>query len=215
MNTRIRLSIPGHGSTHNLEGLNEGRLALNADNTGIPFEDQVDVILFTTVEALDAYLCHPNQLKFVKYPTSLFRIVTNHRLYVGPDGLLSRMTRNPLWCSAFPATLVLYTALRRSCLEEDVCRPNLLICRSEAVFRSFVSFRSAELLVQRTIDDPVAHQVFFFIFLSVVVQKFALRVQNFDRAQIATDDVDPQLSQVCLNIHAKSRAAVCVLEFYN
>jgi hypothetical protein len=29
------------------------------------------------------------------------------------------------------------------------------------------------------------------------------------------DDVDAQLSKVCLHIHTKVRAAVCVLEFYN
>jgi len=59
----------------------------------------VDVTLFTTVDALDAYLCHPNQRKLIKYSASLFRIVTNRRLYVGPDALLSRLRRNALWCS--------------------------------------------------------------------------------------------------------------------
>ena len=161
VNTKIRLGIPGHGNTRTLEGLNEGRLALkpdNLDNFGISLEDQVDVTLFTTVDALDAYLCHPNQRKFIKYPTSLFRIVTNRRLYVGPDGLLSRLRRNAFWCSAFPATLVFHGALRDG-LDDVLGLPNLLTSRSESVCQSFVSFRSAELLVRRANDAPLVHRV--------------------------------------------------------
>ena len=66
-NSRIRRSIPGHSSSKAVEGLGDDRLSLAADNTHIALEDQVDVSLFTTVDALDKFLCHPSQHKFVKY----------------------------------------------------------------------------------------------------------------------------------------------------
>jgi hypothetical protein len=49
----------------------------------INHEDQVDVTLFKSVEAIVAFLSDVNQLKFAKYPPSLFRIICNRRLFFG------------------------------------------------------------------------------------------------------------------------------------
>jgi hypothetical protein len=79
-------------------------------------------------------------------------------LYVGPDGLLSRLRRNAFWCSAFPATLVFHGALRDG-LDEVVGLPNVYISAKEADCQTFVMFRSTELLVRRAKDVPLVHRV--------------------------------------------------------
>jgi hypothetical protein len=150
-NIRIRRSIPGHSSSKAVERLGDDRLSLAADNTGIALEDQVDVTLFTTVDALDKFLCNPSQHKFVKYPTSLFRIVTNRRLFVGADGLCYRMSKNAIWRSAFPATLVFHGAVHDG-LHKLMSRPNLTISQVSAVCEAFVSFQSVKSEVHRALD---------------------------------------------------------------
>ena len=146
-NSRIRCSIPGHSSSKAVGGLGDDRLSLAADNKDIALEDQVDVTLFTTVDAVIEFLSHPNQLKFVKYPPSLFRIVTNRRLFVGADGLCCRMSRNANWRSAFPATLVFHGAVHDG-LHELAGRPNLVISQVAADCEAFVSFQSVRAQVQ-------------------------------------------------------------------
>jgi hypothetical protein len=141
-NSRIRCSIPGHSSSKAVV-LGDDRLSLAADNKDIALEDQVDVTLFTTVDAFIEFLSHPNQLKFVKYPPSLFRIVTNRRLFVGADGLCSRMSRNANWRSVFPATLVFHGAVHDG-LHELMGRPNLTIAQFAADSEAFVSFQSVK-----------------------------------------------------------------------
>jgi hypothetical protein len=142
-NTRIRHSIPGHSSCQELEGLADEQLSLAAHNTGIALEDQVDVTLFTTVDAFEQFLSHPSQQKFVKYPPSLFRIVTNRRLFVGPNGMCSRMNRNAHWRSAFPAILVFHDGVLEG-LNDLVGRPNLIISQVAADCEAFVSFQSVK-----------------------------------------------------------------------
>ncbi len=142
-NSRIRRSIPGHSSSKAVEGLGDDRLSLAADNKDIALEDQVDVTLFTNVDALDKFLCHPSQEKFVKYPPMLFRIVTNRRLFVGADGLRSRMSRNAIWRSAFPATLVFHGAACDG-LDELLNCPNLTISQTVEDCQAFVSFQPAK-----------------------------------------------------------------------
>ena len=149
-NSRIRCSIPGHSSFDKV-GLGDDRLSLAADKKDIALEDQVDVTLFTTVDALDEFLSHPNQLKFVKYPPSLFRIVTNRRLFVGADGLCSRMSRNVNWRSAFPATLVFHGAVHDG-LHELAGRPNMVISQVAADCEAFVSFQPVKAEVHRSTE---------------------------------------------------------------
>jgi hypothetical protein len=49
----------------------------------INHEDQVDVTLFKSVAAMTAFLSDAKQAKFANYPPSLFRIISNRRLFFG------------------------------------------------------------------------------------------------------------------------------------
>jgi hypothetical protein len=163
-NQRIRRSIPGHSSSQavgGLVGLVDDRLSLVANNTDIALEDQVDVTLFATVDAFEKFLFHPSQQKFVKYPPSLFRIVTNRRLFVGPTGLCSRMSRNAQWRSVFPAILVFHGE-KHDGLDDLMGRPNLIISQVAADCEAFVSFQSAKAEVKRATGAAAfAPQVMF------------------------------------------------------
>jgi hypothetical protein len=147
-NTRIRCKIPGHSDGKALEGLGEGRLSLVAENAGVALEDQVDVTLFTAVDAMVAFISHPSQQKFAKYPASLFRIITNRRLFVGPSGLHSRVSRLAKWSSAFPAILVFHGG-RSDGLEEFAGYPNLTISQHAADCEAFVCFQAAKAAATR------------------------------------------------------------------
>ena len=46
-------------------------------------EDEVDVTVFTSVAAMASFLSDPENHKFANFPTSLFRILTNRRLFLG------------------------------------------------------------------------------------------------------------------------------------
>jgi hypothetical protein len=188
-NSRIRRSIPGHSSSEAVEGLCDDRLSLAADNTDIALEDQVDVSLFTTVDALDKFLCHPSQHKFAKYPPSLFRIVTNRRLFVGADGLCSSLSRNATWRSAFPATLVFHGAVHDG-LHELMGRPNLTITQVAADCEAFVSFQAVKAEVHRTTEAAAfAPQV-----MRWVVNLLFVRIYHNIMLQIVVaDDADAAL----------------------
>jgi hypothetical protein len=150
-NSRIRRGIPGHRSSKCSEELGEGRFSLVADNRDIPLEDQVDVTLFTSVDAIEAFLRHPNQLKFIKYPPSLFRIVTNRRLFVGSSGLSSRMRNMHAWKSTFPAIMIFHGTCDDE-LGNFRGRPNLSITRSADECEAFVSFQSAHNLAAKEMN---------------------------------------------------------------
>ncbi len=118
-------------------------MSLVADNEGISLEDQVDVTLFTSVDAIEEFLNLPGQKRVAKYPSSVFRIVTNRRLFVGPSGFFARISSNHTWQSTFPAILVFHGSSDDG-LEALQDRPNLKITRFSEVCAAFVSFQSAE-----------------------------------------------------------------------
>jgi hypothetical protein len=154
-NLRIRRGIPGHGSSKPVEGMGEDRLSLAADNTDIALEDQVDVTLFTSVDAIDAFLCHPSQHKFVKYPPSLFRIVSNRRLFVGASGLWARIRSNPAWQSAFPSIMVFHGQCDDG-LDALKGHSNLKTTRDAGDCLTFVSFQSAQVAATKAMDSTAA-----------------------------------------------------------
>ena len=149
-NVRIRLGIPGHSNSQELV-LDEHRCSIAADNKDIALEDQVDVTLFTSVDAIEAFLRHPSQQKFTKYPPSLFRIVTNRRLFVGPSGLSARMSKDPKWKSAFPAMMVFHGHCDDG-LDAYKGRPNLKVTQDADQCTAFVSFQSAEVAALKAMD---------------------------------------------------------------
>jgi hypothetical protein len=192
-NIRIRNGIPGHVHSKPIAGLSDGRLSLVSDNTNIPLEEQVDVTLFTSVDAIENFLNDPKQHKFIKYPCSMFRIVSNRRLFVGQNGLFARMSANPYWRSAFPAILVFHGSCDDG-LDLVQSRPNMKITRQSEECVSFVSFQTAEVsfsfeeasiadrkvithfdLVEGFDKEPFCH------FSFVVVQKLlSFTCQDFD-----------------------------------
>jgi len=93
-NVRVRLNIPGC----------QGSVIADSDHIFIScvedsshalmvrqlkFEDQTDVHLFLNVRALVEFLSDPKNFKFSKYPESLFRIITNRRLFIGQVNVFS------------------------------------------------------------------------------------------------------------------------------
>ena len=154
-NVRIRRGIPGHGSIKSVAGLLEDHLSLDADNKDIALEDQVDVTLFTSVDAIDEFLRHPSQQKFVKYPPSLFRIVTNRRLFVGPSGLCARIRGNPTWQSAFPSIMVFHGQCDDG-LDALKGHSNLKTTRDAGDCLTFVSFQSAQVAATKSMDRTAA-----------------------------------------------------------
>ena len=152
-NARIRRSIPGQSSSSPLVGLGEDFFALSllSHNKGIALENQVDVTLFTSVDAVEAFLRLSSNQKFIKYPTSLFRIVTNRRLFVGPSGLCARLSSIPKWQSAFPAIMVFHGQCDDG-LDAHKGRPNLKITADAENCASFVSFQPSALAVSNAIE---------------------------------------------------------------
>jgi hypothetical protein len=153
-NVRIRLGIPGHSRSQELV-LDKHQCSIAADNKDIALEDQVDVTLFTNLDAIEAFLRHPSQQKFAKYPPSLFRIVTNRRLFVGPSGLCARMSSDPKWQSTFPAMMVFHGDCDDG-LDAYKGRPNLKITRDADHCTAFVSFQSNEVVALNAMDAAVS-----------------------------------------------------------
>jgi hypothetical protein len=63
--------------------LNEAATDKKLSPSPLTREDQVDLTLFTSVAALTKFLLDGAQTKFAKYPSSLFRIISNRRLFLG------------------------------------------------------------------------------------------------------------------------------------
>ncbi len=115
-NPKIRCSIPGYACCKELKRCKDGQILVEpngqilveASNAGIALEDQVDLFLFTSCAAILEFLNSEQQRKFTKYPGSLFRIVSNRRLFVGGTGLCKLIDENPVWQFVFPAIMVFH-----------------------------------------------------------------------------------------------------------
>lgn len=154
-NARIRCGIPGHSLSKPFAGLSEGPSSLVADNKGIALEDQVDITLFKSVDAIEAFLRNISHHRFIKYPMSLFRIVSNRRLFVGSSGLFARINCIPHWQSVFPATMVFHGKCDDG-LDAIKGRPNLWITSDAGDCEAFVSFQSAEVSPKKAMGQAGA-----------------------------------------------------------
>ncbi len=138
-------------------------LSRTISNDGIPLEDQVDVHLFTSVDKIVEFLRQPNQHKLTQYPPSLFRIVTNRRLFVGDDGFCAKLSGIPNWQSAFPAIMVFHGGCDDG-LDALKGRPNLCVTQSSEECAAFVSFQTAVSGAVKASDDvdsaPIQVMVF-------------------------------------------------------
>jgi hypothetical protein len=145
-NLKIRCSIPGYKGCEKLEPCQDGQIHVNANNHGILLEDQVDLFLFTTREAIILFLNSEQQRKFIKYPRSLFRIVSNRRLFVGEkDGVLKEkgfckwIEEDPLWKNVFPSIMVFHGD-NKAGLQELNGRSNVTCTNKVDDCLSFVAF---------------------------------------------------------------------------
>jgi hypothetical protein len=107
-NPKIRCSIPGYKGCKEIKRCKDGQILVEPNNVGISLEDQVDVFLFNSTAAILDFLNGEQQRKFTKYPGSLFRIVSNRRLFVGGTGLCKLIDENPVWQFVFPAIMVFH-----------------------------------------------------------------------------------------------------------
>ena len=143
-NVRIRRSIPGAARCEPQQTELPGCLSLPTDNTEVRLEDQVSVTLFTAVGAICDYLS--KNVFLAQYPSSLFRIVSNRRLFVGEGGggLSEFLDTHPDWANKYPATCVFHgkesSGLR--------VRPNFIHTQREDDCSTFVSFGTSGAALQ-------------------------------------------------------------------
>ncbi len=134
---KIRCSIPGYKDSK-LKPCVDGRITVEPDNSRILLEDQVDVFLFTSCAAILSFLNGAGS-KFVKYPGSLFRIVSNRRLFVGEEGLCKLIDDHPLWQYVFPRIMVFHGADNTG-LQALKSRSNITCTSKTDDCMSFVAF---------------------------------------------------------------------------
>ena len=110
-NESIRRKIIGYVG---IADLPDGSSRLQFDYTGFehsssPLEHEMDVICFTSVDAIKAYMLRPESLKFANFPPSKFSIISNRRLLVGDQGLC-RFLDDPTtpWAFSFPSIMIFY-----------------------------------------------------------------------------------------------------------
>jgi len=120
-NEFIRKGIPGYVGMTNLP---DGNISLQFDFRNIEPANQLDVHCFKTVEAIKAFMMQPDNLKFANFPPSMFRIISNRRLFIG-DGGLCKFLDDPStpWAFTYPSTMIFYGGITEG-LEILEDRPN-------------------------------------------------------------------------------------------
>lgn len=93
---------------------------------------------FVTVDAIADFL--RAHTEFTRYPSSLFRIITSQRLYVGSEGLASFLDSEPLWSSAYPSIMLFQSDGAECSHATVVSRPGFLHTRSVHACCAFASF---------------------------------------------------------------------------
>ena len=108
----------------------------------IKMEEQMDVVLFTSVPDMTCFLrLHP---ELSKYPSSLLRIISSRRL-LQEGGLLHFFDTDPVWCHKYPATLMFYSnAAADTSLLRD--RPNFYMSTQQQALQAFATFKLLALL---------------------------------------------------------------------
>ncbi len=103
-NEFIRRGIPGYVG---ITDLPDGNVSLQFDFTNIEPANQLAVHCFKTVQAIKAFMT--DNLSFANYPPSMFRIISNRRLFIG-DGGLCRFLDDPAtrWAFTYPSTMIFY-----------------------------------------------------------------------------------------------------------
>lgn len=136
-NELIRKGIPGYLGISDSPG---GCVSLDFDFRNVDPANQLQVHCFKTVEAIKDFMVHPENLKFANYPPSMFRIISNRRLFIGDAGLC-KFLDDPTtpWAFTYPSTMIFYGGNPEG-LENLEDRPNAV----KSVFShdciAFISF---------------------------------------------------------------------------
>jgi len=94
---------------------------------------------FSTVNAITDFLCHHPE--FIRYPPSLFRIITSRRTFIGSNGLSNFLDNDPVWSFTFPSTMVFYRDDQdHSLATATASRPNFWHTTSAATCCAYASF---------------------------------------------------------------------------
>ncbi len=96
---------------------------------------------FSTVEAITEFL--RSRPEHARYPSSLFRIITNRRLFLGNQGLLHFFDNDASWSQTFPSILVFHQNDSSSLVASALLRPGLAHTSSAEVCCAFASFMGA------------------------------------------------------------------------
>ena len=136
-NESIRRGIPGYLG---LTELPTGNMSLQFDFKNIDPANQLDVHCFKTVQAMQAFMMHPENLRFANFPPSMFRIISNRRLFIGEGGLC-RFLDDPgtQWAFTYPSTMIFYGGVHNG-LEFLNSRPNTVKSTLERDCIAFISF---------------------------------------------------------------------------
>ena len=111
----------------------------DGDSTALDADTPVLLHEFLSVDAMTGFLReHP---EFIRYPPSLFRIITSRRLFVGSNGLDHFLDIDPVWSFTFPSTMVFHHAdADLSLAAVAASRPNFWHTTSEAECCAYASF---------------------------------------------------------------------------
>jgi hypothetical protein len=94
---------------------------------------------FSTVNDITDFLCHHPE--FIRYPPSLFRIITSRRMFIGSNGLSNFLDNDPVWSFTFPSTMVFYRDDQdHSLATATASRPNFWHTTSAATCCAYASF---------------------------------------------------------------------------
>ena len=117
----------------------------------------MDVYCFKTVEAIKEFMMQPDILKFANAPPSMFRIISNCRMFIG-DGGLCKFLDDPStpWAFTYPATMIFHGAITEG-LEILEGRPNAVKSSSPNDVIAFVSFGFMLPASQAPAQHPPAH----------------------------------------------------------
>jgi hypothetical protein len=137
-NEKICKDIPGYvGMIETRDGS-----ALQFDFSNVDHENQMDVYCFKSVEAIKQFMMRPENIKLAYCPSSVFRIISNRRLFIGEDGLCSFLDNSSSpWGFAYPFTMIFYGGVPTG-LEFIDTRPNTVKSTASRDCVAFASFGS-------------------------------------------------------------------------
>jgi len=136
-NENIRKGIPGYMGFTDLP---DGSISLQFDFRNIEPANQLDVHCFKTVESIRAFMMKPENLRFANFPPSMFRIISNRRLFI-EDGGLCGFLDSPTtpWAFTYPSTMIFNGAVHDGVDVLD-SRPNIVKSTLSRDCISFISF---------------------------------------------------------------------------